>query len=243
MENVKPQENALPTPESPVPMFTAARLTDLLSRLLTATVFLLIVMPKVSGLINFVRAAGAKNAGGGRLAFYVAVGAQTSVILFLSLMVVLFLVRLPPVKKAKGLYPRVTAIVGTFLMSIIAIFPRADLGLWVTVVATLLVLLGSILSTFVLARLGRSFSVMAEARRLVTSGPYAVVRHPLYLTEEVAMLGLALQFFSPFTLLIFILHLLVQIQRMKNEEAVLRQVYPEYPAYQARTARLIPRLY
>jgi protein-S-isoprenylcysteine O-methyltransferase Ste14 len=243
MENVKLQENTVPTPGPPLTIFTAARLTDLLSRLLTATIFLLIVMPKISGLIKFVRAAGVKNVEGGRWSFYVAIGAQTSVIIFLSLMVVLFLIRLPPVKKAKGLFPRVTAIVGTFLMSIITIFPRADLGLWVTVVATLLVLLGSVLSTFVLARLGRSFSVMAEARRLVTSGPYALVRHPLYLTEEIAMLGLALQFFSLFTLPIFIIHLLVQIQRMKNEEAVLRQVYPEYPAYQARTARLIPKLY
>jgi protein-S-isoprenylcysteine O-methyltransferase Ste14 len=242
MENVTLQESAAPV-RVPLKIVTAARLMDLSSRLLPAAVFLLMVAPKFSSLIKFIRAAEAGNAARSQLAFYVAISAQTSVILFLSLMVVLFLVRLPPVKKAKGLFPRVTAIIGTFLMSIIAIFPRADLGLWVTAVATLLVLLGTALSTFVLARLGRSFSVMAEARRLVTSGPYAIVRHPLYLTEEIAMLGLALQFFSLFTLLIFVIHLLVQIQRMKNEEAVLRQAYPEYSDYQARTARLIPKVY
>lgn len=53
----------------------------------------------------------------------------------------------------------------------------------------------------------------------------------------------SLQFFSIFTVLIFGVYLLVQIRRMKNEEAVLSQVYPEYPAYQARTARLIPKVY
>jgi protein-S-isoprenylcysteine O-methyltransferase Ste14 len=31
--------------------------------------------------------------------------------------------------------------------------------------------------------------------------------------------------------------------RMKNEEAVLAGLFPEYEAYKARTARLVPGLY
>jgi protein-S-isoprenylcysteine O-methyltransferase Ste14 len=41
--------------------------------------------------------------------------------------------------------------------------------------------------------LGRSISILPQARQLVTSGPYAFVRHPLYLGEMTAMLGIAMQ--------------------------------------------------
>ena len=243
MENINPPEKAAPATASSRKIFTFARLTDLSSRLLPAAFFLMLVMLRMGDIVVFVRTAEAKNIEGGQLHLYADIGARASVILFLLLMVVLFVIRTPPIKKAEGIFPRVTAIVGTFFMSIVTVFPRASLGLWSTVTATLLTLFGTALSIFVLTRLGRSFSLMAEARRLVTNGPYSLVRHPLYLAEEIAMLGAAVQFFSIYTLLIFVIHILVQIQRMKNEEAVLRQVYPEYVDYQARTARLIPGVY
>ena len=43
---------------------------------------------------------------------------------------------------------------------------------------------------------GRSVSVMPEARKLVTSGLYRHIRRPLYLVEEIGVLGLFLQFRS-----------------------------------------------
>ena len=48
----------------------------------------------------------------------------------------------------------------------------------------------------VIAYLGKSFSIIPQARRLVREGPYSVVRHPLYLAEEVALLSCLLRFFS-----------------------------------------------
>jgi protein-S-isoprenylcysteine O-methyltransferase Ste14 len=59
-------------------------------------------------------------------------------------------------------------------------------------ISTRLLLGGNALAVLVLVQLGRSFSIMAEARRLVTSGVYRWVRHPLYLAEELAVIGIVL---------------------------------------------------
>ncbi len=84
---------------------------------------------------------------------------------------------------------------------------------------------------------------MAEARELVTRGPYAFVRHPLYLAEEIAVLGAIVIFLSLPAVLLLFLHVAIQIQRMRNEEAVLQQAFPEYAAYMANTSRAIPGVY
>jgi hypothetical protein len=57
-------------------------------------------------------------------------------------MTVLFLVRLEPIHKINRLMPRVMAIAGTFLVSLVTLFPRADLSLTETVLASLASLLG-----------------------------------------------------------------------------------------------------
>jgi len=94
-----------------------------------------------------------------------------------------------------------------------------------------------------LIRLGRSFSIMAESRQLVTTGPYQFVRHPLYLTEEIALVGVFLQYASPWTVLLLLVQIAFQLRRMYNEELVLTAHFPEYAAYQRTTARLIPGVY
>jgi protein-S-isoprenylcysteine O-methyltransferase Ste14 len=93
---------------------------------------------------------------------------------------------------------------------------------------------------FVICHLGRNFSIVPQARRLVKAGPYAVVRHPLYLAEEVALLGVLVQFFSPLALTIFLAHGVLQIRRMFFEDELLRRSFPGFDAYARSTPRLIP---
>jgi protein-S-isoprenylcysteine O-methyltransferase Ste14 len=169
-----------------------------------------------------------------------AVAARTSNALFLALVAATVLTRLRPVAKARGLQPRASALLGTFLCTTLAFLPPADLhGVWTTL-STVLVITGASLAFFVLRWLGRSFSIMAEARTLVTTGPYALVRHPLYLAEELAAVGILIQVFSPAAIAILTAHLLLQLQRTRNEETVLRAAFPDYAAYAARTPWLIP---
>jgi protein-S-isoprenylcysteine O-methyltransferase Ste14 len=177
------------------------------------------------------------------LALLADVLARTGVLLFFVLAALLVLVRIRPVSKANGLQPRLSALAGSFLLMSMALFPRHDLPIGLNLLSAGLIFLGHILAVYALAWLGRSFSIMAEARRLVTEGPYAVVRHPLYAAEVIAATGLFLQYASPSTTLLMAVSLGFQLQRIRNEERILGTTFPEYAVYAARTRRLIPGLY
>jgi protein-S-isoprenylcysteine O-methyltransferase Ste14 len=168
---------------------------------------------------------------------------RLSVIMYLVVIAATVVVRMRPAGKARGIEPRVSALIGTFLFTVVVLFPRRELSPIAGALATLLTLAGNALAIVVLTRLRGSFSIMAEARRLVTSGVYRYVRHPLYLAEEIALIGVVMQYFSLWTLLLLALQIAFQLRRMHNEEAVLGENFPEYAVYKAETARLIPGIY
>jgi protein-S-isoprenylcysteine O-methyltransferase Ste14 len=218
------------------------KLLDMATRIVPSAFFMLVVLLMVNEQYTFtMKGHTAGNEAAWRFAANLV--SRSSTLCFLGLLSLLFLIRLEPIKKAKGILPRVMAIAGTVFMTLVTLSPRANLSMTLTVIASLLSLVGTAVSVFVLAHLGRSFSLMAEARRLVTTGPYRIVRHPLYISEAVASFGVMLQFFSLYTVVIFLGFCFLQFQRMKNEEAVLEMAFPEYQAYKLRTARLIPGIY
>src|SRR6516225_10838818 len=110
---------------------------------------------------------------------------RLSMIGYLVILAATVVVRTPPIGKARGAEPRVSALLGSFLISAVVLFPRRELAPAVSWVSTLLMLLGDSIAAVVLIQLRGSFSIMAEARQLATSGVYRFVRHPLYLAEEV----------------------------------------------------------
>ena len=169
-------------------------------------------------------------------------GQIVSLALVILLMTFLIL-RNPAKAKAKGLLPRFAAVAGTCFGIALVWLPVQPIGLGLSLASLLLMLAGGGFSIYSISHLGRSFSVMAEGRRLVTDGPYSRIRHPLYLGEAVSLLGLTLQYLSPLALAIFAVQVGFQLWRMKNEEGVLAGLFPEYEAYRLRTARLVPGLY
>jgi protein-S-isoprenylcysteine O-methyltransferase Ste14 len=88
--------------------------------------------------------------------------------------------------------------------------------------------------------LGRCFGVLPEARGLVTRGPYRLVRHPLYLGEFGACVGLVVASPSGRNLVAAVVFTFAQVARMRMEERELTHQFPEYAAYAERTPRLIP---
>jgi protein-S-isoprenylcysteine O-methyltransferase Ste14 len=180
-------------------------------------------------------------------AMTLAVAADTAAlclsVVFSGLLVVLLFVRRVPAGKSAGVAPRLAAVAGTFLVLLLVRLPTITLPPWLFVLSVVLILFGTVASIVSLAWLGRSFSIMPEARRLVTAGPYAFVRHPLYLFEEIAVVGLMLQHVQPWSALIFVAQFGFQLVRIDYEERVLSATFPDYRSYAAGRARLIPGLY
>ena len=91
---------------------------------------------------------------------------------------------------------------------------------------------------WILARLqlGRSFSVTAQARQLVTHGLYSKLRNPIYFFGGLAYFG-ALAALKVWPLVLAWLALtLIQILRIRREEKVLAEAFgAEYEAYRAKT--------
>lgn len=164
-------------------------------------------------------------------------------LVYLALVIALVFLRRMPIAKSSGLWPRFVAVVGGNLeVALVTLRPIA-LPLPFKLLSTALIVLGTGAEIVVLIRLGRSFSIFPEARRLVREGPYHWIRHPLYLTGAVGTVGIAMGYAQPWAVLLVLATFGLQIRRMHNEERILAATFPEYAAYAARTKRLIPGIY
>lgn len=168
----------------------------------------------------------------------------TMIGLYTALIACLYIIRLPPRSAFPGVLPAFAAIAGGFLMgTLLFLTPRENLSLEVQTLSCVLVVAGIALATYVLFYLGRSFSILPESRRLVMRGPYRIVRHPLYVAEAIASTGMVLVFLSPLAVAILLVHLAWQLVRIKYEEKVLTETFPEYKDYARHTYRLLPGVY
>lgn len=158
---------------------------------------------------------------------------------FYILLGLLVMTRPPAKAHADGLLPRVAAFVGTYMPWTIGFFGETDKAL-PNLASTVCVLAGMTMMLVTIRHLGKSFSLVPQARSVVQTGPYRWIKHPLYLAEEIVIFGVVLKSLSPLTLSLFVLHIAVQVCRIRYEEDLLRRNCPEYAAYEASRWRLIP---
>ncbi len=91
--------------------------------------------------------------------------------------------------------------------------------------------------------LGRSFGLLPAQRGLVMSGPYRLVRHPIYLGYLIGHIGFLLANFSWWNFGVLALLYGAQVYRIAREESVLA-ASDDYRAYQKRVRwRLLPFVY
>lgn len=172
-----------------------------------------------------------------------AVVTQVAATIFLALQLFMTVGRIPPKGTARGIEPRVISVTGSFMMLVAMFLTPALESEAAQLVALCLIFVGTASSIFCLYWLGRSFSIMATARRLVTTGPYSIVRHPLYVCEAAFVVGMVISHLSVLMVALGVLQFLLQYRRARNEEAILRQTFPEYDEYARRVPMLVPRIF
>jgi protein-S-isoprenylcysteine O-methyltransferase Ste14 len=160
--------------------------------------------------------------------------------LFLSLVAILFLVR--RTRRGSRAGPRAMAIAlgGTFIMNFALIQPVTSRDWSVLALADVALVGGLAFTIYAALSLRRCFGLAPEARGLVTTGAYRLVRHPLYLGEFAAFFGALLPVLAPLTAVIFVLFCALQATRARLEEQVLVAAFAEYAAYRRRTPALLP---
>lgn len=161
--------------------------------------------------------------------------------LILCLTAVLFIVRRPAKTRVGSWRSRAVAIVGSWLMPVLIVLPLTWTPEWLLTFSTAGLVMMHVVVFWALLTLRRSFSIFAEARALIRTGPYRIVRHPLYATYLGMYVFFLLPRLSVLAFLVTVLGIACEIWRARDEEAILRAAFPAYDEYAAITPRFVPR--
>lgn len=77
----------------------------------------------------------------------------------------------------------------------------------------------------------------------VKSGPYRLIRHPMYLSIITAFLPLVINYYTILRLVVYIVICLDLVLKLNYEEKILLAHFNDYQAYKRSTYRLIPYIY
>lgn len=107
---------------------------------------------------------------------------------------------------------------------------------WLVIVATVIFFVGYLMYAEVLREnryLSRTVEIQ-ESQKVIDTGLYAIVRHPMYTSTILLFLSLPLVLGSLSSFVIFLMYPLIVIKRIKNEEEVLEKGLAGYSDYKKR---------
>ncbi len=172
---------------------------------------------------------------------YLALANRLLRLAFFTMLVVMYVIRLPTKKADRRPLVVLVSFVGTFCIVATSFLPPNPHGPLAVLVSDLLMTAGMAWAVWGLAYLRRSFSIIPEARKLVTGGPFALSRNPLYLGEGIASVGVVLPGFSIWHALLFAVFVASQLLRISWEQRILLEAFgDEYGAYLKRVTMLVP---
>jgi protein-S-isoprenylcysteine O-methyltransferase Ste14 len=156
----------------------------------------------------------------------------------------MYLMRTKPTGRTEFRSQKIIAFVGSFAMFFSPI-QQENMSSDPVIITTALsiMVIGGIFTIYALANLRRNFSIIPEARSVVTTGPYRFIRHPMYTSEIVWSFGMILPALTWQVGAAYALMLTCLILRAGFEEAVLEKHFPEYGEFRKKTWRFIPLVY
>ncbi len=125
--------------------------------------------------------------------------------------------------------------------------PVWPVGFWPFWLGAALTVAGLLFAVWAREHLGRNWSsavTIKQDHELITTGPYSVVRHPIYTGILSGFLGLAIAISEVRGLVVFVLIFVGFWAKLSLEEKWMRSQFGEtYAAYVRRTAALVPYLF
>lgn len=117
--------------------------------------------------------------------------------------------------------------------------------LWVQVIGVLLAMAGTIYLVWPILQLNRALTMFPTPRagsKLITTGAFAHIRHPIYTGIFIGAVGVGLYTGDGIRLLIACALLLLFYFKSGYEENRLMQTFPDYADYRAHTGRFFPKI-
>lgn len=137
-------------------------------------------------------------------------------------------------------------IIGFVVSGIVFRYDFYILPMWMSVVASVLFIILYLLYVEVMREnmyLSRTVEV-SEGQKVIDTGLYAVVRHPMYSVTIPMFLSMPIILGSGIAFVIFLLYPVIIVKRIKGEEKFLEKNLPGYNEYKEKVRyRLIPYIW
>ena len=107
--------------------------------------------------------------------------------------------------------------------------------------------LGGVIATWAIFEMNKGKLNISPTPRdnsvLIQSGPYKLIRHPMYSSLILTFTPMIISYYSLTNLIIFVVFIINLILKMYFEESLLKQHFTDYKQYMKKSWRLFPYIF
>jgi len=137
-------------------------------------------------------------------------------------------------------------LIGMFVPGLDYRYGWSSVPVWFVILSDIIVFLGYVLIFFVFKENSYASRIIEvqENQKVITTGPYSVIRHPMYVGVTLMYVFMPIALGSYWALLFFVPIIAIVVFRILNEEKVLRRGLAGYEEYMKKVRyRLVPGIW